>query len=300
MTTWRLWRALRHPPFNHPLFWRTVMTKETEASTRHWPVGRVALGALLLFICSGAVFPRQLTTIALIAFMIVPGLMVSFTFNGLIYGLIWGVKISSTIARSYESSTFDLLALSPPGGLGAAWAMSTGCLYRNRMAGDLAFPETWTIRLFVVIFASMALATMSGAQYPGELVVPVLVYSLALIAAFYIDDMQSIIVGSLMGMLIPIYARNRVDARLWTAGIYLLVQVTTYVSSLLTLFVIIPALYQRLGVNGWHTQVSMPLVGIAVFYGIREIIIFVLWHNLTTRLNASPTELNLVTDGRVS
>jgi len=299
MMTLRLWHALRHPPFNHPLFWRTVMTRESEAATRHWPVGRAAMLALVLFLCSGVVFPRQLTTITLAAFMIVPCVMLSFTFNGVIYGLIWGVKISSTIARSYESSVFDLLATSPPGGLGAAWAMGTACLYRSRMPGDLSFPETWTIRLFVVIFASMALATTSGAQGPNELVLPVLVNALVLIAAFYTDDMQSIVVGSLVGMLIPMHARNRVDARLWTVGLYLLIQVTTYVSSLLAGFVIIPAVYRQFGVSGWHTEVTMPLAGLIVFYGIREIIISYLWHHLTARLNAIPKELNLITDSRV-
>jgi hypothetical protein len=293
MTTWRLWRALTRPPYNHPLFWRTVTTREPDAPVRRWPSGHLVLGIVVLFICSGAFFPRQITTIVLVAFMIVPILLLIFTFNGLIYGLIWGVKISSAIAKTYEASIFDVLSLSPGGALGATWAMGTGCLYRNREVGDLNFPETWTIRLFVVIFASMALGTLSGTRRANELVLPVLVYALVLIAGFYVDDIQSIVLGSLVGMLTPLYARNRLDARLWTMGLYLLIQVTTYVSVLLVGFVLLPALYDWMSISGIHSDIVLPLLGLAVFYGMRELGIALLWNNLTRRLNADPQELNL-------
>jgi hypothetical protein len=171
--------------------------------------------------------------------------------------------------------------------------MGTGCLYRNRAFGDLGFPETWTIRLFVVIFASMALGTLSGARRANELVLPVLVYALVLIAAFYIDDIQSIVLGSLAGMLTPLYARNRVDARLWTMGLYLLVQVMTYVSVLLIGFVFIPTLSARIAITGIHSDIALPLLGFAVFYGVREFGIALLWNHLARRLNADPSELSL-------
>jgi|FLYN01.1.fsa_nt_gi hypothetical protein len=300
MTTWRLWRALTHPPYNHPLFWRTLLNKAPEAPVRQWPSGQVALGFLLLFICSAALFPRQMTMIALAAFMVVPFLLLIFTFNGMIYGLVWGVKISTTIAKTYEASIFDVLSLSPSGALGALWAMGTGCLYRNREFGDLNFPETWTVRLFVVIFASMALGTLSGARRAHELALPVLVYALVLIAGFYVDDVQSIVLGSLVGMLTPLYAHNRVDARMWTMGLYLLIQVVTYLSALIAGFVILPAIYERLGIDRVSGHIALPLLAFAVFYGLRELAIALLWHNLTERLNADPSELNLMTGGRVS
>jgi hypothetical protein len=268
------------------------MTREPDAPVRRWPIGQVVLGLLLLFICSGAFFPRQITTVVLAAFMIVPIFLLIFTFNGLIYGLIWGVKISTAIAKTYESSIFDVLSLSPAGALGATWALGTGCLYRNREFGDLNFPETWTIRLFVVIFASMALGTLSGARRANELMLPVLIYALVLIAAFYVDDIQSIVLGSLVGMLTPLYARNQLDARLWTTGLYLLIQVTTYLAVLLIGFVLIPALYEQMPTSGIHSYIALPVLGFAAFYGIREVGIALVWGNLTKRLNADPRELS--------
>jgi hypothetical protein len=269
------------------------MTREPETPARRWPAGQLVLGVLLLFVCSGIVFPRQITTVVLAAFLIVPVLLLIFTFNGLIYGLIWGIKISSAIARTYEASIFDVLSLSPAGALGATWAMGTGCLYRNRAFGDLNFPETWTIRLFVVIFASMALGTISGVRRANELVLPVLIYALVLIAAFYIDDIQSIVLGSLVGMITPLYTRNRVDARLWTMGLYLLMQAMTYLSVLLVGFVFLPMLSARIAITGLHGDVVLPLLGFTVFYGIREVGIAVLWNHLARRLNADPRELGL-------
>jgi hypothetical protein len=269
------------------------MTREPETPARRWPTGQLVLGLLLLFICSGVFFPRQITLVVLAVFMIVPILLLIFTFNGLIYGLVWGVKISTAIAKTYEASIFDVLSLSPAGALGATWAMGTGCLYRNREFGDLNFPETWTIRLFVVIFASMALGTLSGARRANELVLPVLVYALVLIAAFYVDDIQSIVLGSLAGMLTPLYARNRVDARLWTMGLYLLVQVMTYLSVLLIGFVFLPAFSARVSTTGLHSDIALPLLGFTVFYGIREFGIALLWNHLARRLNADPREFRL-------
>ncbi len=300
MTTWRLWRALTHPPFTHPLFWRTVLTKEPEVAPRRWSGGQVALAVLMLFICSSAFFPRQITALAVAFFAIVPFVLLTFTFNGLIYGLVWGVRISSTIARASESTIFDVLSLSPPGALGAAWAMGTGCLYRNREFGDLNFPETWTIRLFIIIFVSMAMGTFSGARRANELALPVMVYALVLIATFYLDDIQSIVLGSLMGMLTPFYARNRLDARLWTMGLYLLIQVATYLSAIIAGFVLLPALYEQIGVDSILGEITFPVLGFVVFCGVRELAISILWRNLIERLNADSSELNLALDGRVS
>jgi hypothetical protein len=276
------------------------MTKEPDAAPRRWPSGQIALGFLMLFICSSALFPRQITALALVFFIVVPCVLLLFTFNGLIYGLVWGVKISSTIARSYESSIFDVLSLSPHGALGATWAMGTGCLYRNREFGDLKFPETWTIRLFIIVFVSMAMGTFSGARRANELALPVMIYALVLIATFYLDDIQSIVLGSLMGMLTPAYARNRTDARLWTMGLYLLIQVATYLSALIVGFVVLPALYNQIGVDSIAGEITLPLVSFIVFCSVRELSISLIWRNLAERLNASPGELNLMAGGRVS
>ena len=190
--------------------------------------------------------------------------------------------------------------MSPPGALGATWAMGTGCLYRNREFGDLNFAETWTIRLFIVVFVSMAMGTFSGARRANELVLPVLVYALVLIASFYVDDIQSIVLGSLVGMLTPLYARSRADARLWTMGVYLLIQVTTYLSALIAGFAMLPALYAHLKIGGVSSEITLPLLSFVVFCSVRELIIRLLWHNLAERLNADPSELNLVSSGRVS
>jgi hypothetical protein len=301
MMTWRLWRALTHPPYRNPLFWRSVSTRESETSRiRPWLNGRIVLAGLVLFVCGGMVFPRHINGIVMAGFLIIPFLLLIFTFNGLIYGLVWGVRISSSIAKSYEANTFDLLALAPTGALGATWAMGTGCLYRNRNLGDLNFPETWTIRLFVIIFTSMTLASLAGSGQGSNLVVLVLVYVLVLMAGFYVDDIQSIILGSLVGMLTPIYARTRLDARLWTLGMYLLVQIATYVSSLLAGFVLLPAFYEHLKITGPYTTLSLPIMGLIVFFGIREIFNTVLWYDLARRLNADPKELNLLSGKQVS
>jgi hypothetical protein len=301
MMTWRLWRALTHPPYRHPLFWRTVSTREPDAITwRPWVNARIVLAGLVLLVCGGMVFPRHINGIVMAGFLIIPFLLLIFTFNGLIYGLVWGVKISSSIAKSYEANTFDLLALAPTGALGATWAMGTGCLYRNRNLGDLNFPETWTIRLFVIIFTAMTLGSMSGPDRGSNLVMLVLVYVLVLMAGFYVDDIQSIILGSLVGMLTPIYARTRLDARLWTLGTYLLIQITTYVCSLLSGFVLLPTFYQQLEITGPYTRLSLPIMGLIVFFGIRELLITALWHDLARRLNADPKELNLLSGKQVS
>jgi hypothetical protein len=49
-----------------------------------------------------------------------------------------------------------------------------------------------------------------------------------------------------------------------------------------------------LGIGGWYAEVSLPILSVAAFYALREIIMARLWHLVTEQLNAAPVELDLM------
>src|SRR5262249_53321969 len=115
-----------------------------------------------------------------------------------------------------------------------------------------------------------------------------LVHVATLICLIYIDHIQSIVLGSLIGMLIPSFAQRRIDAQLSTFGVYLLLQMLSYLAAWLIGLVILPAIYDE-AANGL-AQICLAISQIVVFYSIREAIITILWHRLVERLNLTPTE----------
>jgi hypothetical protein len=101
------------------------------------------------------------------------------------------------------------------------------------------------------------------------------------------------VLGSLVGLVIPTYAHNRLDASLWSFGVFLLLQISTYMLAWLIGFSLLPGAYDRLQINGWYANFSLPVLRVVVFFLVREGIIVALWRGLIARLNVSPGELDL-------
>jgi hypothetical protein len=118
-----------------------------------------------------------------------------------------------------------------------------------------------------------------------------LIEIITLAAASYSDHVQSVVLGSLVGMLAPVCNRTRVDAHVWPVLLFLALQTVTALVPLLTSLVIVPAVYQALHLTGWYTAVSPPLIGLVMLYLLREGVITVLWRVLVYQLNADLTDL---------
>jgi hypothetical protein len=106
----------------------------------------------------------------------------------------------------------------------------------------------------------------------------------------YLDHVQSVVLSALVGISVSIYARNPVDGRLWSAGIFLLLQVTFYLLMLVIGLFLLPLIFRLAGWTGPGAEISRSVVMVMLFYLGREFIIRLLWDEIAYRLNADRSE----------
>jgi len=278
MTTWRLWQALKSPPSKHPIFQRMVSPYYDDIS---WAL-----------VAQNVLIQGQIWFWSLI-FVLDTRALILMMFSGTFYGLIWSAIVSGTIAIEREYRMYDLLCLSPSGTLGISWAICTGCLHRNQTFEHVNSQEAWSIRIILFIPLVISANVIFGRAFSNPVSLTI-IWLAAFLIVFYLDHVQSIILGSLLGVLAPHYVPNRFDSRLWACVGFLFIQLTTYFVLFLTGAVILPTLYRVFAVSGWYADLSLPILSVAVFYLLREGILLQLWRRLTQQLNAAPTELDLL------
>jgi hypothetical protein len=287
MTTWKIWRALHNPPALHPVFQRTVLLPP--ATLKRRPMGWAGV-VVNLVLSLGQYSPTVLLLLMPFVLLI----------TGIVYGIDCAIRVGSAIAQEHENDTFNLLSLSPGGGLGASWAMCTSSLYRNRDFERLHEVIRGTIIVGSIIIVIGALTTLflqsekfSRMSMPALPTLIHLVNLITILIAIYVEYVQSAVMGSVVGMFVPTFTLSRLDTSVYTFGGFLFLQIATYFLAYLIGFVILPNLYERLTIIGDFTQMSLSILRLTVFFLIREAMITGLWRGLTQRLNASSSELEL-------
>jgi hypothetical protein len=273
MITWKLWRGLKSPPIHHPLFRRIIAAP---LKPPPW-----YLGCLVIMVAP---------------FLLLPAIL----FTSAFYSIRWAVTISNTLAREREAGMFELVALSPDGSLGASWAICTAAIHRNQSLQQIQSPMSWIVRLGFTLLILSSLGNFVEPLVPpsadaGMLTVIPLVYLFTLAGALYVDHMQSVAMGSLVGMLIPTYTRSGVDAGVGALIVFLMLQVATYVLTLLIGFSLIPNLLENLNFSPTLIAVILPTSRLLIFGVIREVMISILWRALVERLNIAASEMVYVT-----
>lgn len=284
MMTWRLWRALQSPPYRNPLFQRAIRPRPQVYQVyldRILVIGFVAmLGGICFF--SSIVLP--LVFIASVGLIVFP--LLGVLFSGTVLGTLWAHEISSIISGEHERGTYNLLCLCPSGALGVNWAICTGCLYRHRALERINSTQR-------VIFAFLITVSVNVRESQFELALIVL-YIAALTVAFHIDYVQSVVLSGLIGLYTASIVANRTDARLWTVGLFLFLQLAVYVLSWILGFVLVPGLYVVLHFEGTYADISLLAFRLVIFYAIREGVITGLWYLLLGRLNIQLPEMDLL------
>ncbi len=264
LTTWTLWHHL-HQPAAHPLFERAL--KSTNRTLASIPLAALVLSALL---CCGLASQVQSSIATFLLTM-----MVAFSS---VYVVAWAMNIGDAIIREQERHTYDLLCVSPPGALGVNWTICVAVLHRNDALGWLGVLRKLVAALLLIIFLSILLTTAFRQLVPDVFQVLRLALDMAALAVVsYTDHVQSAVLGSLVGMLAPVYSRTRFDATVLAGGLFLAFQIMTLLAAL----VILPGLYR-----------GSLLLTLLVFYLTREVFIVVLWRVLAYCLNADSAEFN--------
>jgi hypothetical protein len=218
-------------------------------------------------------------------------------FNGSIYTAVWAMDIGGIIARERERSTYDVYCMAPEGALGVNWAVCTGYLQRYErleqlrgLVGRLLLVLVGVVALVTFFIVTNAGNTSPFAQAERDRAYLTLIHMGTIVAALYIDHAHSIILGCLVGMLMPTYLQGHLDTRFGTIGVYLLMQLGTYVLTWLIALLALPAAFGPAPI--WLARAALAVLQLAVFYAVREVIIQVLWRKLLEQLNVAPAELD--------
>jgi hypothetical protein len=293
----QVWNALRRPPIHHPLFRRARQIPVMIEPHRPPLVRRLAVTALfavVLYLCV-----RYFSQVIFVIILFVPlGLTALYmALHGTIAGLYWAVRVSSAIARERERGTYDLLSTSPYGAFSASWAICTGCQYYDQTFNGAGAQRVWYSRIFfltlllltaIISLANPRIQTLEGFLYIVEVVV-------ILAVAFYLDDIQSTVIGSLVGLIVPLFARNRLDARVGAFAGFLVLQVGAYALVALIDFVWLPQVSAAL--DSGAAEFALPVGQFAVFFAMRELIARVLWRLNALLHDGDVSDLRLLTKG---
>ena len=298
-TTPMLWDALNRPPTSHPLFWRTV--RRTPAQLRSGEkaatnlMDKLSIIYLVLFV--GAMLLTNMLDLAMqsaaLAFLLLLltlpillpiALVLRVTLlSGSFFGTLWAMRISHLIAVEHTNNTFDLLALLPSGDLAGAWAICTGCLYRQHTFTLVLDLRMVMLRVVLLAGAVLMLSELLGSSTDKLLNLVLLgLQILIVLILLHVDYIHSTILAALVGMIVPLY--TRADVRLWAAGGFLLFQVATYTLTLLTALILLPALLPT-NFNFWVGRLLTLLMSSLTFFATREILITMLWQTLVRASN---------------
>lgn len=237
------------------------------------------LGPVLQLFCGMGLCVSMLSPIGLIF----SGLLFLLVTNSTAYTVFWAAGTSGRIARLQTNDQYDLICTAPGGKLGLHWAVCTGVLHRNNRL-DMIHTVLRVLLLIVlgIILLTLFSSLSVGRQDWGRTALALL-NTLGLLIAVYMDHIQSVVCGSVIGMLVPLYIRRTLDARIAAVALYVLVQTFGYVLAILAAIDGVNILF-----TNTDQTVLMTVARLLVFVGIREAIIAGLWRWLLNRSETTP------------
>ena len=297
MITPHVWNALQRPPRTHRLF---QLASSDQLSPGRLPLSNNILLLALVLLTGAAFFSREFSSfISLLIFVAIPLAATNVIFTGPIYGLRWAVRSSQLIARLRRSGAYELLCLTPPGPLNVNWMACTAVLYKVIGTAALDARTLWPARMLLALPLVVYLTIQSGAlEQQGVNVIVMSLYLVLFIIWFRLEDMQSMALGGLLGMLIPSFTRDRLEVRIGTLVSYFSIQFASYASAFVLFHMALPLLYASLDFDNWLADVSRPALALALLWSLREAILWFAWTHLLKRLQAGP-EVRLVLGHRV-
>ena len=268
--TWWLWYHLRHPP-THAVFLRAIKTPVDNRATRFVASIVLLVGGLTC----GGIWTLLSVNISLPMFLLLGIVALSSC-----YVVAWVMSICGVSTKEHECGTYDLLCLIPFGQLGASWSMCAACLHRSDALGWIEIGRRLLSGILLLILLIVLLTTAFRENTPNLLqFLSLFLETILLTVVAYVEHVQAIVLGSLVGMLVSM--RRRMDGRWLAVGVFLTLQVGTVLAVFIMLVTIQPNL---------DTQFGFVSLSVAIFYLMREGIIYALWRLLVYYSNADLQE----------
>lgn len=295
MITWQVWRAIKQPPRTHRLFRLTL--DEVRASQPAIPQNILITG--IVFLTIAAFLSREFSSfLSIFILLAIPLTAINFVLTGSIYGLVWAFRSGQTIARLRRTGLYDLLCLTPPGPLNINWAVCVSVLYKSIGTSPVDTSALWPARMFLILPLVVYQSIQQDvADRPWLLVLVMGVYLALFIFWFYIEDVQSTILGGTLGLVIPVHTQDRFEVNVGTIVSYIGLQLLIYMLVIL-LYILLRRLFDTYILTGWLTNLGLPALALLALYFIREGVLRLLWRHLAYQLNAGP-EVSLLMGYRV-
>lgn len=299
MMTWRLWRALLHG-YGSPILFKRVYVGQslylgwTPAYTPPSPLTwrQRALRALFSGLSSILIWLGGIGMI-LGLLCLLPLIVLLFLLEGVYFGGRCALDTGERIANERDKGTYELLCVTPAGRFGVNWSLCTGYL-RHYELFDISRRVLFYLSASI-IFGTVAVSlwslvgqVISPDEFSPEsaLIVPQMINLAALSLAFYFNFVQSVVIGCLMGMLMPTYTYNRLDTQLVILLGYFLVLAATVLIAFLSIIM------SSIFFDGIVWMIA-PFVNTGILYGWRELAIRILWRCLIDRLDATPYDVEI-------
>lgn len=296
--TWRLWRELRHPPGDHPLFWHYRWRVSAQPAPKRMAYWRWLLLLALLLICASLFLmsPTAFILIVLIGVVLLP--VAILLFNSMIIGSVWTHQISAALAREYQSGRYDLLSITPRGALGISWILGAGILHRESWMRTLArvvrLVSTVLLVTFllVTVLVTVTLYSTTDDLQRRELQLTVLQSVLPLLALagiLWLDRIQATVTALLVGITLPMLLREVTAVRIVAVLAYCVAQVGGYM--LIVLLALLLNIILQVLIGGVLADVFLTFCVVLLYYVLREALIGVLLMLLRWQHRITPQTL---------
>lgn len=287
MLLWRLWRAIQNPPWQQPIYRRGFLQARLQSprvtgTFFPWMMMLAGIG-----FCSASTWPWLPNLIIVGMFLI-----------NIVYALTSGAAVSHAIATEKMSNRYPLLASSPSGTFGIAWATCVTRLHRRSSFAWVPFfvrliSIVVAVTLFIIVLMTLLVASSGrGAQASAELNTMILQQAtgaVGLVVLFCFDHFYSLVTAAMFGMLVPIDEANPYEAQIRSLSSFVVVQVSVYVVCFVVFFGM-----QNAGLAGVIGTLEQIIVTAVVYILLREVILRWLWRVLVTYLNAAMPEAESV------
>ncbi len=182
-----------------------------------------------------------------------------------------------------------------------SWVIGLTSLYRNREFDQLhsIFKNGMAVTLIMLTLLSVLALLFS---YPAlnrrlegaALIVPVYITLMVIFSASYIDYIQSVILGCMVGLIVPTFQENSLNSAVYALGGFLLAHIGTLLLTVLVGSVMLPGVYDMLGFYGDVASLSQIGLSLVTLVVTREVVIRILWSLLAERTNAADIEQQFI------
>lgn len=271
--TFRLWDALINVDQHAPLYatlWRSHRRYVM------WDSNEVSGLSILYLMMNIALAPL---------FVVLPILIV------LPFGAYWAGEVAAQIEQEQRQNRLDLLAVLPLGRLHTHYTLSVLSIRRtgiySRIEDALGMTALITgimgFMLSVGVFIAFAEAETLLANSTLQLI-NMLVTILGFLGGVYIQQIQSVVLAQLIGLIVPVVADFSVGARVAAIVSYLSLQVALYIAAGVLWLAVFPAILRLPALN----MAASTVVTGGLLLTADELILRGLWERLQTDLNAAP------------